>query len=81
VNSHYDCGAEQHRGQLQLRVKELERQHLTAQQTISELEGIRDIDREIIAQLQLDGVRHRAKIANLEVALVTCRRLAPRSAS
>jgi AmiR/NasT family two-component response regulator len=42
---------------------------------IDELNQAAIVDQEIIAQLEQDGVIDRDKIANMELALVTCRRI------
>ena len=42
---------------------------------IEELEQASVVDHEIIAHLEAEGVLDRTKIANMEIALITCRRI------
>jgi ANTAR domain-containing protein len=54
---------------------ELNSQAATVRADIDVIEQQREVDREVIAHLVADGVADQAKIANLEIALVSARRI------
>jgi hypothetical protein len=57
------------------RLDDLNSQAATVRADIDVIEQQREVDREVIAHLVADGVADQAKIANLEIALVSARRI------